>query len=102
MKNQLSGTDVTNKGQWYKIVISSGEDIRGMEATSLMGKLSLKFRLSGMPMDAKVFRDRNVVGCYVYYFSPSVLDFANDLLTSFKATRCAEPQDLTSLTPITL
>jgi DNA-binding XRE family transcriptional regulator len=89
-------------GQWHRVTIESGEDIRETSARSLMNKFSAIFMECGVPPDIDVYHNRTVDGEHVYYFSPKASDVGKDLLASFGAIAGAPPGDFASMRKIKL
>jgi DNA-binding XRE family transcriptional regulator len=93
--------DAALSGQWHRVVIDSGEDIRDMEVRNLMNKFAGEFIKSGIPGNVEVFHltepDR-----HVYYFSPEASRIAAELLASFNATACSGRPDTTSARKVKL
>ena len=89
--------DMLKQGQWYRVVIDTGEDIRAASVTGLMNKFVQTFINSGLPSDVQVFRDLTITDAHVYYFSPKAAVIAKELLTSRGATPCPEPPNLASM-----
>jgi hypothetical protein len=89
--------DFLKQGQWYRVSIDTGEDIRVASVTGLMNKFVETFISSGLPSDVQVFRDLTIIDAHVYYFSPRAAVIANDLLASHGATPCAKPLHLASM-----
>jgi hypothetical protein len=89
-------------GQWYKVVINSGEDIRDTEAKALINKFASSFISAGIPKNVEVFHGRTETDGHIYLFSPKAATIAKDLLTSFGATACLEPPVLTEFRKVKL
>jgi len=89
--------DALRQGEWYRVSIDTGQDIREASVTGLMNKFVETFINSGLPSDVQVFRDLNVTDAHVYYFSPKAAAIAKELLTAHRATACPEPPDLASM-----
>jgi DNA-binding XRE family transcriptional regulator len=83
--------EAVDSAKWYKVVIDSGEDIRDIEAKSLINKFVSLFLASGLPSNVEVFHDLNSSNTRVYYFSPAAAIMAKDLLKSFSAVACGRP-----------
>jgi len=78
--------DAVNEGEWIRVSIDTGEDIRAATVTALMNKFVQLFIGSGLPSDVQVYRDLSISEAHVYYFSPRAASIAVDLLSSYKAT----------------
>jgi DNA-binding XRE family transcriptional regulator len=84
-------------GQWYKVTIEKGEDIRDTEATALINKFASGYIAAEVPKKVEVFHGRSASGGHVYYFSPKAANIAKDLLASFGATACTKAPILSDL-----
>jgi hypothetical protein len=94
--------EAVESGQWYKITIDKGEEIRDLEAKSLMNKFVSGYIASGVPKNVEVFHGRTASSGHVYYFSPKAASIATDLLSLFGATACTKAPILTDLRKVKL
>jgi hypothetical protein len=89
--------DAVNEGEWIRVSIDTGEDIRAATVTALMNKFVQLFIGSGLPSDVQVYRDLSISEAHVYYFSPRAASIAVDLLSSYKATPCPQRPDVSTM-----
>jgi hypothetical protein len=93
--------DAAAAGQWHQVTITSGEDIRDLEARGLVNKFAAQFIASGIPPNVQVFHLQTPEG-HVYYFSPGASRIAKELLASYGATVCVAVPDLSSARKVKL
>ncbi|HEX3411741.1 MAG TPA: DUF1488 family protein [Stellaceae bacterium] len=89
-------------GRWYEITIDKGEDVRDLEARSLMNKFISGYIAAGVPKNVEVFHGQIASGGHVYYFSPRAASIAKELLSSFGATACTKAPVLTDFKKVKL
>lgn len=77
--------------QWYKVVIRGSGDTLHNAANEIINKFSSKHIAAGVPNDAEVWADTNVLDAHVLYFSPEASAVAKDLLKCFGGLACAAP-----------
>jgi len=76
---------------WHRVIIKHREDAH-LLAKGLMIPFMKKYKEAGTPEEVSVYMNRDDFGNRIYYFSSHASSLANDLLHTFKATRClAEP-----------
>jgi len=76
---------------WHRVIIKHREDAH-LLAQGLMIPFMKKYKEAGTPEEVSVYLNRDDFGNRIYYFSSHASSLANDLLHTFKATRClAEP-----------
>ena len=85
---------------WYQVInAKSANYAADRDAEDLLRQFSAALRDADGPVDAEVFYGFARSGARIYYFSlsPEALDLAQQVLTSYDATRLEEPPDLTGM-----
>jgi len=76
---------------WRRVIIKHREEAH-LFAQGLMISFMQHYKEAGAPEGVAVYMNRDDFGNRIYYFSSHASSLANDLLHTFKATRCsAEP-----------
>lgn len=84
---------------WKKVVIEANTGYAQSQGESLMtnkGSYEPAWRAAGLPADAKVYTGKDANGNHVFYFNTLASEIGKDILATFKAVECEEP-DLNGL-----